>query len=101
MIISKRYGIVLWFACAAPVMTLAQNIEAQQSSSPAIASPSSTADVLKELASMRARIEQLEAELRRRDLGAPTPAVNIVTAEVATGKRPEAGDEKKAEPFAF
>jgi hypothetical protein len=65
----------------------------------------STADVLKELTTMRARIDQLEAELKQRSAAPPqpaadpTPAQQIVAATTAVSSKPE--KQKKAEPFAF
>src|SRR5438067_13095427 len=60
----------------------------------------SNADLLKELSAMRARIDQLETELRRRDAASAALATSpAVPTDVARG--PASTDSTAAEPFAF
>src|SRR5438552_1340008 len=56
-------------------------------------STTSDSDLLKELATMRARIDQLESELRRRDAAIPDPP--------SSGSLQTSPSSLSAEPFAF
>lgn len=83
-------------ASVLPEILLAQqNQEAQQDPSSI-----STATALKELAAMRARIEQLEAELKKRDANS-APPVPGQSAALVTEKTDPPAEHKKPEPFEF